>query len=126
MGNQDYGAQLDKVAELLALRAQRKLGKKASLRVVGLGNLHREVPSAPPRSTIDPVTRDAHLKRIRWIARTYRLNWLVDQHVFGLPGAECLEDADLLELHREMEQGAECCREGVPLEDVGLIRAHKL
>lgn len=52
----------------------------------------------------------------------YKLRWLVDQHVFGLPSIDYLNDADLLELHREMEQARECIADGIPLEDVGLIR----
>jgi hypothetical protein len=46
----------------------------------------------------------------------------VRQHTFGLPSIDVLEDPDLLELHREMEQARECIAEGIPLEDVGLIR----
>ena len=71
----------------------------------------------------DSVTRECRLDRIRWLAGTYRLKWLVRQHTFGLPSIDVLEDPDLLELHREMEQARECITEGIPLEDVGLIRS---
>lgn len=109
---------LEAVAAMIAERIQQRRAERPKLRLV-----RRDDFDAPASDT---VTRECRLRRIRWIARTYRLNWLVDQHVFGLASADCLEDADLLELHREIEKGAECCREGIPLEDVGLIRTQKL
>lgn len=70
----------------------------------------------------DPVTRDCRLQRVRWLSKTYQLKWLVGQHTFGRSGIDCLEDGELADLHSEMERARECIVEGIPLEDVGLIR----
>lgn len=105
---------LEAMAALIAERIQQRRADRPKLRLVSREDFH--APAA------DSVTRECRLQRIRWLARTYSLKWLVNQHTFGLASIDCLEDADLLECHRELEKARECIAEGIPLEDVGLIR----
>lgn len=76
-----------------------------------------------PRPTIiDSITRNSVLKRIRWLRDQYNLGCLIEQAIFNIPTIDCLEDAELLALHREMEAARECCVEGVSIEEAGFIR----
>lgn len=116
--------EMEQIAEIVALRTSRKLGRLATLRVVDGANLHREVPTAPDPSAIDSVTRDAYYGRIRDLARMYHLKWLVRQeasHV-GLI-LENLSDTELISLLEKMEK-ARCCRvEGIAFDEIpGLVR----
>lgn len=116
--------EMEQIAEIVALRANRKLGRLAPLRVVAVANLHREVPTAPDPSAIDAITRDAYYGRIRDLARMYHLKWLVRQeasHV-GLV-LERLSDTELIELLEKLEK-ARCCRvEGIAFDEIpGLVR----
>lgn len=77
-------------------------------------------PARPTR--FDAITRDCCIRRVRDLQRLYGLGWLVRQETFDRAGIETLEDDELSSLLKTMEQAAECCREGVPLEDVGFIR----
>lgn len=70
----------------------------------------------------DPITREFRLRRIRWVAKYYKLRWLIDQHSFGIKKLEDLDDCKLLDLHRDMEKARECMDEGVSVVDAGLIR----
>jgi hypothetical protein len=88
---------------------------------------HKQQPKlrviATPRpSVIDSITRDCILRRIRWLRDQYNLGCLIEQATFNLPGVDCLEDAELMQLHREMEDARECCIEGVSIEEAGFIR----
>jgi hypothetical protein len=116
-------SELDRLAELVALRAQRKLGAKAGLRVVGLGNLHKHVPTAPPAGYLDPVTRAGMVARIRDLSRMYWLQWLVRQEApdVGLM-IEALDDDRLVALLEKMERGRECRVDGIAFDDAGLVR----
>jgi hypothetical protein len=89
----------------------------------GLRTRLRLVSSPSATAQDDAVTRECRLKRIRWLARAFRLQWLVDQHCFGFPGPDCLEKVDLIALHKDMERARECTAEGISFEDAGLIRA---
>jgi hypothetical protein len=79
------------------------------------------VQAARP-TRFDAITRECCIRRIRDLQKAYGLGLLVRQEIFDRPGIESLEDEDLSALHAKMEQAAECCREGIPLEDTGLIR----
>ena len=114
---------LDRLADALARRARKKLGAKAGLRVVGLGNLHSEIPSAPPLG-MDAITRDGHYARIRDLARMYWLKWLVRQETEHVAGSlEMLSDDELIALREKMEKARECRVEGIGFDEVpGLVR----
>jgi hypothetical protein len=119
--------ELDRLAELVALRAQRKLGAKAGLRVVGLANLHRHVPSAPPPGYLDPITRLSMVARIRDLSRMYWLAWLVRQEApdVGLT-IEALDDDRLSALLEKMERARECRVEGIGFDEAGLVRSQEI
>lgn len=115
---------LDLLAAAIAARANRKLGRKASLRVVGVGNLRDHVPSAPTPGLLDAVTRDLYLSRIRDLSRMYWLQWIVRQETqyYGR-SLEELDDDQLIAVARKLERGRECRIEGVGFDEVpGLVR----
>lgn len=115
------GSELEKLAEIAGLRAKRMLGQKAHLRVVGVDNLQREIPTAPARGFLDAQSRDVIYARIRDLARMYWLAWLVRQETNGTP-IECLDDDSLCALRDKMERARECRVEGIPFDDAGLVR----
>lgn len=99
--------------------------KKLEKRVPGDRPALRLVQDAPPKSqefTLDPISREAHVRRIRWLARAFRLQWLMDQGTFHVATIECLDDAELSALLADMERARECMRDDVSFEDAGLIR----
>lgn len=115
--------ELDRLAALVAQRAERKLGKKARLRVVGVANLRSMVPSAPAPGTIDAVTRDCIYSRIRDLSRMYWLAWLVRQETMHTHGSlEMLGDDELSALLEKMERARECREEGIGFSEAGLVR----
>ncbi len=75
----------------------------------------------PVSTRRDLVSRACRLERIRWLQRTYQLQFLVNQAAFGRDGLECLSDDELVELHRKLERARECVVEGISLEDADLI-----
>lgn len=80
---------------------------------------------APPIADafkLDAISRDAYIRRIRWLSRAFRLQWLLDQGTFHVASIECLEDAELSALLGDMERARECMRDDVSFEDAGLIR----
>lgn len=80
-------------------------------------------PAAPGPLVLDSVSRDAIHRRVRDLERMYRLTWLINQEAFHVPGIECLEDEELADLLKMMEQARECIVEGVPFDDAGLVRS---
>lgn len=97
----EYDQQLDRVAELLALRAQRKLGVKPSLRVVGSPESLSDVPleevciPALPDETqyqaIDLSPRAVKTRAIVRIANTYGWHAAI-VHFLETRGAAYLSD----------------------------------
>lgn len=78
----------------------------------------------PPRPRIfDDITRDACLKRIRFLRKAWGLGFLVDQATFNQLGPESLDDHALSALLKSMEHARECLSEGIDLNDAGLIRS---
>lgn len=118
MAKQD---RIDRMAELIAERARRKLGEKSRLRLVSVGNMQREIPSAPAPGFLDAQSRDVIYARIRDLARMYWLAWLVRQETNGTP-IECLDDDALCALRDKMERARECRVEGIGFDDAGLVR----
>lgn len=86
------------------------------LRLVGSEDFQQEKP------LFDSVTRDAHLQRIRYLARAYDLRWLVEQATFDRPGIDNLGDQEIVALHSDLDRAMECRRDGVSFEDAGLVR----
>jgi hypothetical protein len=83
----------------------------------------RLVEKAQPAQLFDSVTRDACLKRIRFLRKAYHLAWLVDQHTFDIPVLENLSDDALSSLLRAMEKARECIADGVSFDDAGLVES---
>lgn len=95
----------------------------------------REIKGAPPKPKLrlvrrediaqtpveDSVTREARIARIRWLARCYGLQIVVQQHVFGRNGLDALEADELLDLHKKMERARECVVDGFSLDEAGII-----
>lgn len=114
---------IDKLSELVALRARRKLRGISHLRVVTPNNLRTEIPSAPARDELDAQTRDIMYSRIRDLAGMYNLWAIVRQETAATGGKiECLEDADLKKLRENLEQARECIIDDVPFDYAGLIK----
>lgn len=83
----------------------------------------RLVPASTPRArTLDPITRESHLRMIRHLRNRYGLQLLVDQATFGRGGLDQLEDDEVCALHADLHRAMECIRDGVSWEDAGLIR----
>ncbi len=81
------------------------------------------IGESPASTWLDPISRDAHYKRIRYLSRAYGLRWLMDQETFKLPSIECLDDDALSALLSDMERARECMHDDVSFEDAGLVRA---
>ena len=76
----------------------------------------------PPKPTLfDSITRDSCLRRIRFLARTYSLQWLLEQETFDTPGLDSLSDERLAATLRKMETARECIRDHIPFEDADLV-----
>ena len=83
-----------------------------------------ELPQRAEREIgMDEVTRDAHYKRIRYLASAYKLQWLVDQATWQSTHLEDFSDQELIELHRDMDRARECPEMDVSYEDRGLVRS---
>jgi hypothetical protein len=72
---------------------------------------------------MDPITREAHYRRIRYVARAYRLQWLVDQAVFERAGIEELSDQELIKLQQDIDRARECPELDVSYEERGLLKS---
>jgi hypothetical protein len=103
------------LANMIAARVRAAADEKPNLRIV----------EAPPRPSqlLDDVTRDLYRRRIRFLARSYALHWLVDQALLKIGLLEDLSDEPLMALHTDMERARECIFEDVSFEDAGLVRS---
>lgn len=82
---------------------------------------HLRLVEKPAPSRFDSITRDSCLKRIRFLRDAYRLQWLVDQATFNLPGVDSLSDDQLAALLADLERARECIAEGISFDDAGLV-----
>lgn len=105
--------EIRELGEILEARAGRGRGGPPKLRLI--------VPPSP--KLLDPIFREAHVKRIVHLQRAYRLQWLVEQATFNVASLSCLEDCDLIRLLADMERARECMADGISFEDAGLVRA---
>lgn len=125
----DLDQEMDKLAQLIALRAQRKMGVKPNLMVVGSAKPAEAepvpAPSAGPAMRMDVVLRESHCRMIRHFHRRWgaSMQLLIDQACFGYMGIEHLPDDDLIQLHKDLERAEDCIRDGVSFEDAGLLRS---
>jgi len=125
----DLDQEMDKLAQLIALRAQRKMGVKPKLSAVGSAKPADAKPepqqAARPAMRMDVVLRESHYRMIRHFHRRWgaSMQLLIDQACFGYMGIEQLPDDDLIQLHKDLERAEDCMRDGVSFEDAGLLRS---
>jgi len=74
----------------------------------------------PPPDEI--YLRECRLRRIKWLVKAYELQWLIDQHCFGLKNVHVLDSPALQALHRDMERARECITEGIGFDEAGLVK----
>src|SRR5687768_9432096 len=86
------------LAEALAEKTKNGRPAKPKLRLV----------QAAKPSVFDSITRESILRRIRYLARAYNLQWVTDQATFNVANVDCLEDPQLSSLLRDMERAREC------------------
>lgn len=127
----DLDREMDKLAELIALRAQRKMGVKPQLAVVGSAKQPDSkqaqtsaAAEAQKPGRMDYLYRESHFRMIRHICRRWgcSMQVIIDQACFGLAGIEQLPDEQLIQLHKDLERAQECMRDGVSFEDAGLLK----
>ncbi|WP_414539569.1 hypothetical protein [Stenotrophomonas forensis] len=125
----DLDQEMDKLAQLIALRAQRKMGVKPKLSAVGSAKPAEAKPeplqAVRPAMRMDVVLRESHYRMIRHFHRRWgaSMQFLIDQACFGYMGIEQLPDCDLIQLHKDLERAEDCMRDGVSFEDAGLLRS---
>lgn len=126
MGNEEYGLQVDRVAELLAQRAKRKMGLPRELRLAGRESApepqQADRPSLPNWAELQPLDVSARARamhEIMMIANGY--SWQIAvTHYLMTKGAPYLSDLtmpqleDLLDRMRGYVDAAET---GASLED---------
>ena len=103
---------LEALAQALANKVRRNSGGTARLQIV----------QSAPSPIFDGVTRESILRRVRFLARSYGLQFLVDQATFNAPSLECLADPALSQLLSELESTREALAAGVAIEDLELMR----
>lgn len=126
----DLDREMDKLAELIALRAQRKMGVKPQLAAVGSARQpdSKQTGAAATEARqpvrMDYLYRESHFRMIRHIRRRWgcSMQVIIDQACFGLAGIEQLSDEQLIQLHKDLERAQECMRDGVSFEDAGLLK----
>lgn len=111
---------MDQLAAIIRERVKNAPLAKPQLRIV------RVEPPQADVFKLDEIAREAHIRRIRWLARAFRLQWLMDQSTFHVASIECLDDSDLSALLRDMERARECMHDDVSFEDAGLIRSRSV
>ena len=112
-------AALEALAEALARKAARHVsGRPPPLAVLQ----HLGPASSANATSLDHITRRSILKRIRLLASSYQLQWLVDQETFATAGPEAVDDARLTQLLQDMEAARQCIVDGGSFDDIGLVR----
>ncbi|MEN5285553.1 hypothetical protein ABE494_06340 [Stenotrophomonas lactitubi] len=125
----DLDQEMDKLAQLIALRAQRKMGVKPKLTAVASAKPAEPRPAPVletwPAVRMDVVLRESHCRMIHHFHRRWGapMKLLIDQACFGFMGIEQLPDDDLIQLHKDLERAEDCMRDGVSFEDAGLLRS---
>lgn len=123
----DLDQEMDKLAQLIALRAQRKMGQPRSLRVVGksepenqLSAASAEQPSLPDWTTFAPIDvsdRARKMHEIMVIANSY--NWQIAITHFlmtkGVPYLSDLSDPQLDDLLDRMHGYVDAAETGSSL-----------
>lgn len=102
------------------------LAEVISAQVKGVRPLRPKLTLVPrptvKKRSLDSVTRDSIYRRVRFLARRYAIEFLIEQATFDMPGLDHLEDSALTALLNDMETARECIEEGISLEDAQLIR----
>jgi len=62
------------------------------------------------------------LRRIRWLTRTYDLQWLVDQESADETSLSILSSNQLQELLVKLERAHQCIVEGIGFDEAGLVK----
>lgn len=128
MVSEEFGRQMDRVAELLAQRAKRKLGMPRDLRLVGAEEApespvvgSEEPPTLPDWTTFQPIDVSARAQKmhsIMVIANTY--NWQIAITHFlmtkGVPYLSDLTDPQLDDLLGRMRGYVDAAETGCSLE----------
>jgi hypothetical protein len=83
--------------------------------------LRPEVPADLGHRGMDSVTREAYLRRIRFLRDRFGLRWLVDEATRYVTVLDCLEDSELVQLQAVLDRARGCLLDGVALEDVGIV-----
>lgn len=78
-----------------------------------------------PERFLDHTTRESHIKMIGHIRRRWgpAIQVIIDRACFDSGSIDALADAELVQLHRNMERASDCLREGITFEDAGLVPA---
>lgn len=127
--------EVDEIARIVAMRTERKLGRKARLRVVSTGNIRSMIPSAPQRSDVfdgqrsviadvdfDAIDNSPRARKVREILRiadthgwrsaiTFYLDTRGESHIADLT------DPQLDDLHDRMLGYLDAAETGCSLAD---------
>lgn len=115
-------ARLDALSAIILERLQGE-PERPRLRLITAADFESNDTGAP----LDGPTRAWVIARIHDLRGLYGLDWLVRQETKSTRGSiSALEDDALRSLFRDVEQAAQCLRDGVPLEDTGLLRSGAL
>ena len=129
MASEEMSKEIDRVAELLALRAQLKMGTKPQLRAVGSGITQDDQPKtevAPAQSlevlVFNPVDTSHRAKATREILRIARSNQWEDAIVMfletkGVPYLSDLTEPQLDDLLGRMHGLVDAAENGYSLPD---------
>ena len=94
------------------------------LRFVGTDAANQEEAGLLAEPAGEPeISRTAVLRRVRWLADSYDLQWLIDQAVWPDRRLVQLDTPDLLSLLADAERARECRLEGIGFDEAGLVRS---
>lgn len=103
--------QTQELSRILNARAGAGRSERPRLRLI--------VPPTP--KLLDPIAREAHIRRIVDVRDLFNLGWLVRQATFNAANLYDLEDCDLIRLLSDMERAAQCMLDGVSFADGGVF-----